>query len=344
MTHTYETAGVFTATVTATDPGGRFWTDTVSVRVRPQASPPVECTDPGSEPGPDDEFDGDRLDGCRWERRAARLPRLPREGRAAADRHDADRPVRHPEQRAEPDAPGAGRTRTGRSRRRSIAPLYEQWHQAAIIVYLSDATFLKFGLVAVSEPGANPPERKIEIRHEVDEVFQPDFPEVLVPRTPGDVYWLRLQKRGDEYRGFYSIDGSTYRELVARPGGQQGARRRRVGVYAFGSRTSHTTVGFDHFHLVESSGRRRDRARDDRDARPGGARRRERVVRVAGRGRARTRRRGLGRRRNRVPRWTGARGPRTAEPFTVGGDGEHLVEFRSTDSAGNVEEVGSVRR
>ena len=31
-----------------------------------------------------------------------------------------------------------------------------------------------------------------------------------------------------------------------------------------------------------------------------------------------------------------------SEPFTVGADGEHLVEFRSTDSAGNVEEAGSV--
>ena len=253
MTHTYETAGVYTATVTATDPGGRFWTDTVSVRVRPQASPPVECTDPGSDPGPDDEFDGDRLDGCRWSvvRPDPHGFRV-QDGRLQIDTTPTDlfgTPNNVPNLVLQewPYEDWTVETKIA-------APLHEQWHQGGIIVYLSDATFLKFGLVAVSEPGANPPERKIEIRHEVDEVFQNDFPEVLVQRTPGDVYWLRLQKRGDEYRGFYSIDGVTYRELAPDPVVNRALGDARVGVYGFGSRTSDTTVGFDHFHLVESSG------------------------------------------------------------------------------------------
>ena len=251
VTHTYETAGVYTATATATDPGAASGPTRSGPR-RPGV-PARGVHRPGSEPGPDDEFDGDRLDGCRWS-----VVRPDYHGFRVKDgllQIDTTPTDLFGTQNNVPNLmlqewPYEDWTVEAKM----TAPLYEQWHQSGIIVYLSDATFLKFGLVAVSEPGANPPERKIEIRHEVDEVFQNDFPEVLVQRTPGDVYWLRLQKRGDEYRGFYSIDGVTYRELAPDPVVNRALGDARVGLYGFGSRTSDTTVGFDHFHLVESSG------------------------------------------------------------------------------------------
>ena len=340
VTHTYQTAGVFTATVTATDPGGRFWTDTVSVRVRPQASPPLECADPAPDPAPDDEFDGDRLDGCRW---SAVRPDYHgfrvKDGQLEIDttptelfgtQNDVPNLMLQ-------DWPYDDWT----AEAKIAAPLFEQWHQAGIIVYLSDATFLKFGLVAVSEPGANPPERKIEIRHEIGEVFQNDFPEVLVQRTPGDVYWLRLQKRGDEYRGFYSLDGVTYRELAPDPVVNRALGDARVGVYAFGSRTTDVTVGFDHFHLVESSAGDttppQTTATLDPAAPDGENGWYLSPVRVAlaatdeGSGVASTEYRVDG------GAWTAY-----TAPFTIAGDGDHAVEYRSTDAAGNVEDPRSI--
>ena len=68
-----------------------------------------------------------------------------------------------------------------------------------------------------------------------------------------------------------------------------------------------------------------------------------RLVRVAGHRHARRRR------RRRRPAWrrprsrsTTGRSPTYDGPVTVGDDGEHVVAYRSTDSAGNVEESKTV--
>jgi cytochrome c len=99
----------------------------------------------------------------------------------------------------------------------------------------------------------HPAVRKIEIRHEINDEFQPDFPEVTVPHTPGDVYYLRLQKRGTEYTGLYSLDGTTWEPIAPDPVVNTALTGANVGVYAFGQeQTTSTTVGFDYFHLVES--------------------------------------------------------------------------------------------
>ncbi|MGH2824950.1 MAG: ThuA domain-containing protein [Thermoleophilaceae bacterium] len=253
VSHTYETSGTFTAKVTGTDSGGRSSTDTVQVQVVPLGSPPIECTDPDSDPGRDDEFDGDRLDGCRWDavvrpdhngfRVEGGLLKIDTTPTNLFDQHN--------------NAPNLMLQTWPYDdwtvEAKVVAPVSERYQQAGILVYLSDATFLKFDVVGTSDPGVHPANRVIEIRHEIGDEFQPDFPEAQVPHTPGDVYYLRLQKRGSEYTGFYSLDGTTWRQL-ADPVVNTALAGADVGVYGFGQeQTTSTTVGFDYFHLVESS-------------------------------------------------------------------------------------------
>ncbi|MDN5854153.1 MAG: PKD domain-containing protein, partial [Actinomycetia bacterium] len=62
-THTYEEPGAYTAEVTASDPTGATASKSVDVVV----TQTVPCEDDSAERGPDDEFDGDAIDGCRWD-------------------------------------------------------------------------------------------------------------------------------------------------------------------------------------------------------------------------------------------------------------------------------------
>jgi len=341
VSHTYETSGTFTATVTGTDSGGRSSTDTVRVQVVPVASPPIECTDPGSDPGPDDEFDGDRLDGCRWDavvrpdyngfRVEGGLLKIDTTPTNLFDQHN--------------NAPNlmlqTWPYQDWTVEAKVVAPVAEKWQQGGILVYLSDATFLKFNVVGTSDPGVHPAVRKVEMRHEINDEFQPDFPEVTVPHTPGDVYYLRLQKRGSEYTGLYSLDGATWEQLAPDPVVNTALEGANVGVYAFGQeQTTSTTVGFDHFHLVEAS--EADTTPPETTATlspeaPDG----ENGWYVSpvevtldasddGSGVAATEYRVDG------GPWTEYTGP-----FEVSEDGEHVVDFRSTDEAGNVEDAKS---
>ncbi|MBA2325638.1 MAG: ThuA domain-containing protein, partial [Actinobacteria bacterium] len=252
VSHTYATSGTFTATVTGTDSGGRSSKDTVKVQVVPVGSPPIECTDPNSDPGPDDEFDGDRLDGCRWD--AVVRPDyngfrveggLLKIDTTPTNLFDAGG-----------DAPNlmlqTWPYNDWTVQAKVVAPVSEKYQQAGILVYKSDATFLKFDIVGTSDPGVHPARRIVEIRHEIGDEFQPDFPEAEVPHTPGDVYYLRLQKRGTEYTGFYSLDGTTWLQID--PVENIALEGANVGVYGFGQdQTTSTTVGFDYFHLLEGS-------------------------------------------------------------------------------------------
>jgi len=192
-------------------------------------------------------------------------------------------------------------------------------------------------VVGTSDPGVHPAVRKVEIRHEINDEFQPDFPEVTVPHTPGDVYRLRLQKRGSEYTGLYSLDGTTWEPIAPDPVVNTALVGADVGVYAFGQeQTASVTVGFDHFHLVESSTADTTAPETTATLTPGAPDGANgwyvSPVEVAldasdaGSGVAST--------EFRVDDgpWTGYSGP-----FAVDDDGEHRIDFRSTDAAGNVE-------
>ena len=337
VSHTYATSGTFTARVTGTDSGGRSSSDTVRVQVLPVASPPIECTDPGSDPPPDDEFAGDRLDGCRWDavvrpeyhgfRVEGGLLKIDTTPTNLFDLHN--------------NAPNlmlqSWPYEDWTVEAKVVAPVSEKWQQGGILVYLSDATFLKLDVVGTSDPGVHPAVRKIEIRHEINDEFQPDFPEVTVPHTAGDVYYLRLQKRGTEYTGLYSLDGTTWEPIAPDPVVNTALTGADVGLYAFGQeQTTSTTVGFDHFHLVEGGASDTtapettatlDPAAPDGD---GGWYVSPVEVTLAATDDAS----GVATTEYRIDGggWT-----EYDRPFTVGADGEHVVDYRSTDEAGNVE-------
>ena len=342
VSHTYATSGTFTATVTGTDSGGRSSTASVKVQVVPVASPPIECADPSSDPPPDDEFDGDRLDGCRWDR----VVRPEYNGfRVEGGLLKIDTTPTNLFDQVN-NAPNlmlqAWPYEDWTVEAKVVAPVAEKWQQAGIIAYLSDATFLKLDVVGTSDPGVHPAVRKVEMRHEINDAFQPDFPEVTVPHTPGDVYWLRLQKQGTEYTGLYSLDGTTWEPIAPDPVVNTALTGADVGLYAFGQeQTTSVTVGFDHFHLVDSSSADTDPPETAAALTPaapdgddGWYRSPVEVVLSAtdaGSGVDSTEYRVDG------GDWSAYDGP-----FTIADDGEHAVEYRSTDADGNVEEAKSV--
>ncbi|TDE01332.1 ThuA domain-containing protein [Jiangella asiatica] len=249
VTHTYELSGVYTPTVTVTDGSGAAAEDFVRVEAIPEPSPPIECADPGSDPPPDDEFDGDRLDGCRWDQVVRPdLNRFRVEGgqlkidTTPTNLFDQHNNAPNLMLQSMPDGDWVVETKV-------TGPVCEQWQQGGILVYDSDATFLKLDYVGTSPPG-QPCVRKIEMRHEIDDIFQPAFPEV---ELPDDVttWWLRLEKTGTTYTGYYSADGVTFEEVGAIENTRLGAAD--VGLYAFGQeQTQSTTVAFDYFHVLSS--------------------------------------------------------------------------------------------
>jgi hypothetical protein len=124
-------------------------------------------------------------------------------------------------------------------------PVCEKWQQGGILVYDSDATFLKMDYVGTADPG-QPCTRKIEMRHEIGDIFQPAFPEVTVT---GDTWWLRLEKSGSTFTGSYSSDGETFEALD--PIVNEELEGASVGVYAFGQeQTTSVTMAFDYFHVL----------------------------------------------------------------------------------------------
>ncbi|TDD70029.1 PKD domain-containing protein [Jiangella aurantiaca] len=249
VTHTYELSGVYRPTVTVTDAAGSVAHDSVRVEAVPEASPPIECADPGSDPPPDDEFDGDRLDGCRWD--AVVRPDLNRfrveGGQLKIDTTPTNLFDQHnnaPNLMLQTMPAGDWVVETKVS-----GPVCERWQQGGLLVYESDQTFLKLDYVGTS-PVGEPCARKIEMRHEIDDIFQPAFPEVTLPDGV-TTWWLRLEKTGSTYTGYYSSDGVDFQQVGVIENDRLATAD--VGVYAFGQeQTQATTVAFDHFHVLES--------------------------------------------------------------------------------------------
>jgi cytochrome c len=248
VTHTYELSGVYTPTVTVTDASGASASDSVRVEAIPEPSPPIECLDPSSNPVPNDEFDGDRLDGCRWDRVVRPdLNRFRVEGgllkidTTPTNLFDQHNNAPNLMLQSFPTGDWVVETKVS-------GEVCEQWQQGGFLVYNSDATFLKFDVVGTAPPG-QPCTRKIEMRHEIDDIFQPAFPEVNVPDGSPTEWWLRLEKTGSTFTGHYSYDGQTYQQL--NPIVNERLDGAAVGLYAFGQeQTQSVTVGFDYFHVL----------------------------------------------------------------------------------------------
>jgi cytochrome c len=342
-THTYELSGVYEPTVTVTDASGASATDFVRVEVVPEPSPPIECDDPNRDAGYNDEFEGDRLDGCRWDKVVRpNLNRFRVEGghlkidTTATNLFDDHNNAPNLMLQSFPTGDWAVETKVSGN-------VCERWQQGGILAYASDETFLKIDYVGTS-PAGQPCKRKIEMRHEIGDVFQPAFPEVDLPDNV-TTWWLRLEKTGDTFTGYYSADGVTYEPVGSIDNDQlEGAD---VGLYAFGQeQTESTTVAFDYFHKLGDEppadetaptvSAVLDPAEPNGDAAPGYEGTYNTPVTVtldaADEGS------GVDTVEYAVDggAWTSY-----SEPVTVAAEGAHTVDYRATDQAGNVSAIGS---
>ncbi|MBP2325019.1 PKD repeat protein/glucose/arabinose dehydrogenase [Kibdelosporangium banguiense] len=211
--------------------------------------------------------------------------------------------------------------------------LNEQYQQAGLIAYLDDANYVKFDFVADNTAGSAV-SRRIELRSEVGDVIQDPQPQVG-SLTQG-VWWLRLVKQGNTYRGLYSADGTAWTDLgqaVTNAAVASG----KVGLFTLsGNQTASKTAKFDYFHASWAQPSDKDAPVTTAVTDPAGewAAAPVKVTLSATDS-------GSGVDRTEYTVDGGAWTPYTV-PFTVSGDGTHQVGYRSADKAGNVETTKSL--
>ena len=212
--------------------------------------PGPECLDPEVPRSVSDEFDGDAIDGCRWNRVVRYNPDLLDVSggqlhlvTTGQDIFGGDQGLPNIVTQTAPSGDWTIETKMH-------APLARNFQNAGFIVRDDDDNYLKTGITATSQPGAT---RTLvaEMAHEVGGA--PQFPLVGDP-VPGDVddWWLRLTKQGDTYSAAWSLDGQSWTPLsdtrtiaLSDPG---------IGLYATGSTQQQAgqqvTVSWDYFRLA----------------------------------------------------------------------------------------------
>jgi cytochrome c len=286
-------------------------------------------------PTPNDEFDGSSLDGCRW---------------TTVVRPDATK-TRVTGGNLEIDTtPGDiyGTDNTGPKNFTLQTPPAGDWtvetkvdgsalnasyQQGGLIVYTDDANYVKLDVVADSATA-----RRIELRSEVGDVVQD--PQPSANNLTQGVWYLRLTKSGDSYRGFYSADGQTWTDL-GQTVSNSAVAGGKVGLFAFGTSAPElVTVKFDYFHAswaTQPDETAPETTATTDPAAPGASGWFTAPVSVtlaatdADSGVDHT-------------EYTVDGGAWTAytAPFTVSGDKAHQVQYRSADKAGNVEAAHSL--
>lgn len=283
---------------------------------------------------PNDEFDGTALDGCRW----SRSVRYNSHTESVADGHlriatepgdiNGANPIQ-PRNFILQQAPEGDWVAETKFK----APLKHRWQLAGLLMYGDDDNYAKADIVAYNNPGTG-----LDLRGELaaekggtgvaggDQVDLPDT-------TESGYHWIRVTKVGNLYTAAYkSTAGADWTPIGN--GITYDGPLTALGLMAIGPQQEEpVTVEFDYFHL--------DGAQVPDTTAPVTTAATETVadgVRVTlsatdegGSGVAST--------QYRVDEgsWTDYTGP-----FTVTEPGEHVVEFRSSDEAGNVEQTRSV--
>ncbi|WP_375546424.1 ThuA domain-containing protein [Actinophytocola gossypii] len=338
-THTYTEPGTYTAEVTVTDATGRSKAASVPVVVTIPPMPPIECADPDAAVDRNDEFESDRLDGCRWD--AVVRPELTgmrmADGVLSIDTLPGDingSANDDPRNFVLQTAPGGDWTLETRMR----APLAERYQLAGFMVHGNDDDYVKFDVVAFNGPGST-----VDLRAELVSENDGQFGNggnrsVTLGAGPESGWWhLRLVKTGNSYAGWVSDGGGEWVSLgepvtndVPDP---------RFGLMAIGPQQTEgpVTVDFDWFRVsgVDSTAPEVAAAVSPEPGESGWHTEAPTVTLTSGDGDGS----GVAATEYRVGdgEWTAY-----AEPFTVGEDGTHTVEYRATDRAGNVSETGSV--
>jgi cytochrome c len=290
-------------------------------------------------PGPNDEFDGTSLDQCRWSvvRPDAERMRV-RDGNLELDTTpgdvygESDGGPKNFVLQAQPEGDWTVETKIDAS------ALDRRYQQAGLIAYVDDDNYVKFDFLATNQPGS-PVTRNFEIRSEIGDVVQNPQPNSAA--LAGGVWHLRLAKEGSTFTGSYSADGQTWTAMPSLTNAVV-ASSARLGVFTLGAEaTTNATVKFDYFRVLG------DEPGDETPptvsatldpAQPNGDNGWYTTpvsVTLA----AQDDSEGAVTTEYRLDsgEWTAYAGA-----VVVTGDGEHTLQYRATDAAGNVSEVGSV--
>ncbi|WP_447007710.1 ThuA domain-containing protein [Saccharothrix isguenensis] len=336
--HTYAADGAYYASVTVTDAAGRTKKVSTPVIVRDPPMPPVTCDTPNPAIAPSDEFDGDRLDGCRWN--AIVRPDLGsmRMGGGVLSIDTLPGDINggnndDPRNFVLQNAPAGDWT----VETRLAAPVVEQWQLAGFMVYANDDDYVKFDVVARNAPG-QAVTLGAELVSENNGSFGDGGNRGITIGTPESGWWhLRLKKEGNTYSGEISDGGTTWTSMGAPV--TNDVPNAKFGLMAIGpSQTmGPVTVDFDWFRVSVDTTAPEVTATVD-PAEPNGADGWWTTVPTvavhavdAGSGVAGSEYRIDG----------GDWKPYTA-PFPVTGDGVHAVEYRATDVRGNTSAPGSI--
>jgi glucose/arabinose dehydrogenase/PKD repeat protein/type 1 glutamine amidotransferase len=212
--------------------------------------PELECVDPDVERSVSDDFDGDQLDGCRWDRVVRYDPDLLevsdgalRVTTTAGDIFGAgNTDMPNIVVQTVPDGDWSIETKMH-------APLERNFQNAGLIVYEDDDNYLKAGFVATSQPGA----ARVVSAEVVTEVGGAGV--VTNDAAPNDVddWWLRLTKEGDTYTFEWRPDGTDEWTAFSEPSSLS-LSNPAFGVYATGSGSQgpgqEITVSWESFTLV----------------------------------------------------------------------------------------------
>ncbi|WP_143229748.1 ThuA domain-containing protein [Actinophytocola xanthii] len=335
-THTYAEPGTYTATVTVTDGAGRAKAASVRVVATVPPMPPIECADPEAPVDRGDEFSADRLDGCRWD--AVVRPSLTSmrmdEGVLSIDTLPGDingAANDNPNNFVLQTAPGGDWTLETRMR----APLAERYQLAGFMVYGNDDDYVKFDVVSVNGPGST-----VDLRAELVSENNGQFGNggnrsVTLGTGPESGWWhLRLTKAGNTYTGWVSDGGTEWTPLGEAVTNE--IPDPRFGLMAIGPQQTRgpVTVDFDWFRVsgVDSTAPTVTAAVSPEPGESGWHTAAPTVTLTADDGTGS----GVAATEYRVDEgaWT-----RYAEPFRVGAEGSHVVEYRAVDRAGNTSPV-----
>ncbi|WP_166849433.1 ThuA domain-containing protein [Isoptericola sp. BMS4] len=198
--------------------------------------------------GPDDEFDGDALDACRWSvlnedtdgyrvaGGALEIDTSPNDI-YTGDNSDVPNLVLQPQ----PGDEWTVQTRVDGS------AFDRQYQQGGILLYGDDDHYVKLDLVADNTAGSDV-HRRIELRSELDaEILEPQ-PGV---QDVGAEAWLRLTRSGDTYTGAYSPDGETWTDVGVVE--NTALDTASVGLFALGGGAqgdANVPASFDHFRVL----------------------------------------------------------------------------------------------
>lgn len=228
----------------------------------PDPDPAPGCDTPDIARTVSDEFDGDGLDGCRWDAivryDSSKVTLVDGELRIETQPGDihgtANQYPRNFILQGLPDGDWTVETRLR-------ASMIHRWQLAGILVYADDDNYVKFDIVANNTPGT-PTNLRAELVSERNATFGGGGNRNIdIAETSESGWWhLRLARTGDSYEGWISDDGVEWTSMGDPV--TNDAQMSSFGLMAIGPEQEQpVTVAFDYFRLLGEEPMTFDRAR-----------------------------------------------------------------------------------